>query len=219
MLGEIEGRRRRGRQRMRSLDGVTGSMDMSLSKLWELVMDREAWHAVVHGVQRVEHDDSVNWTELNISKEWLKVVNVLSDSLSHIHLMITRLARRFLFPGKTCLTARSILFSRSMVSDSYLAQTHVHWVSDAIQPYLPLLSPSPPTFNLSQRQSLFKWVSSLHQVAKVLEFKLQHQSFQWMISFQDWFPLGFTGWISLKSKGLSRVFFNTVVQKHQFFRA
>ena len=60
MLGEIEGRRRRGRQRMRSLDGVTGSMDMSLSKLWELVMDREAWHAVVHGVQRVEHDDSVN---------------------------------------------------------------------------------------------------------------------------------------------------------------
>ena len=60
MLGEIEGRRRRGRQRMRSLDGVMGSMDMSLRKLWELVMDREAWHAVVHGVQRVEHDDSVN---------------------------------------------------------------------------------------------------------------------------------------------------------------
>ena len=59
-------------------------------------------------------------------------------------------------------------------------QTHVHWVSDAIQPSHPLLSPSPPTFNLSQHQGLFKSVSSSHQVAKVLEFQLQHQSFQWI---------------------------------------
>ena len=59
-------------------------------------------------------------------------------------------------------------------------QTHVHQVSDAIQPSHPLMSPSPTTFNLSQHQGLFQWVSSSHQVAKVLEFQLQHQSSQWI---------------------------------------
>ena len=61
-----------------------------------------------------------------------------------------------------------------------LAQTHVRRVSDAIQPPHPLSSPSPPAFNLSQHQDLFQWVSSSHEVAKVLELQLQHQSFQWI---------------------------------------
>ena len=58
-------------------------------------------------------------------------------------------------------------------------QTHIHWVGDATQPSHPLSSPSPPALNPSQHQGLFKWVRSSHQVAKVLEFQLQHQSFQW----------------------------------------
>ena len=59
-------------------------------------------------------------------------------------------------------------------------QTHVHWVSDAIQPSHPLSSPSLPAFNLSQHQGHFQWVSPSHQVVKVLELQLQHQSFQWI---------------------------------------
>ena len=61
-----------------------------------------------------------------------------------------------------------------------LAQTQVRLDGDAFQPSHPLSSPSPPTFNLSQHRGLFQWVSSSHQVAKVLEFQLQHQSFQWL---------------------------------------
>ena len=92
---------------------------------------------------------------------------------------------------------QSVQFSRSVVSDSVrpyesqharppcpsptpeYTQTHMHLVGDAIQPFHLLSSPSPPTPNPSQHQGLFQWVNSSHEVAKVLEFQLQHQSFQW----------------------------------------
>ena len=94
-------------------------------------------------------------------------------------------------------------------------QIHVHRVSHAIQPSHPL-SPSPPAPNLSQHQGLFKWVSSSHQVAKA---GVSASTSVLPMNTQDWSALGWTGWISLSSKGLSRVFSNTSIQKHQFFGA
>ena len=93
-----------------------------------------------------------------------------------------------------------------------LAQTHVHRVSDAIQPSYPLPSPSPPDFNLSQHQGLFQWVSSSHQVAKSIGASASASVLP--MNIQGWFPLGLTGVISLQSKGLSRVFSSARVQKH-----
>ena len=89
-------------------------------------------------------------------------------------------------------------------------QTHVHWVSDAIQPSHPLSSPSPSVPNPSQHQSqLFTWGGQSPGVSALASF-LPKKS-------QGWSPSEWTGWISSQSKGLSRVFSNTTVQKHQFF--
>ena len=112
-----------------------------------------------------------------------------------------------------CIAARQCLPVHHQLLE--FTQTHAHRVADAIQPSHPLLFPFPPAPSSSQHQGLFQWVNSSHEVAKVLEFQLQHQSFQW--TPKDWSSLGWTGWISLQSKALSRVFSNTTVQNHQFF--
>ena len=93
------------------------------------------------------------------------------------------------------------------------AQTHVHWISDTIQPSHPQSSLSPPAFNLSQHQDLFQWVSSSHQVVKVLRVSASASVLP--MNIQGWFPLGLTGLISLLSKVFSKVFSSTTIQKHQ----
>ena len=93
-----------------------------------------------------------------------------------------------------------------------LTQTHVQWVSDAIQPCHPLSSPS-PSLNLSQHQGLF------NESALCQSIGVSASASVLPMNTQDWSPLGWTGWISLQSKGLSRVFSNTTVQKYQFFSA
>ena len=128
----------------------------------------------------------------------------------------------------------SVQFSLSVLSDSLrpLESQHARPPCPSLTPRVrpdsrpssqwchPAISssvvPSPPAPNPSQHQSLFQWVNSSHEVAKVLEFKFQHQSFQWTPRAD---LLGWTVWTSLQSKGLSIVFSNTTVQKHQFFGA
>jgi len=99
-------------------------------------------------------------------------------------------------------------------------QTHVHLVGDAIQPSHPLLSPSPPSFNLSQQQGLFQWVSSC-QVAKVLEFQLQHQSFQWisgLISFRIDCLYSIPKWKSIENLFLKRLFPKRIRKKGTVYK-
>ena len=115
----------------------------------------------------------------------------------HCGCKLTHTFYPFLVPVKSCLTLlqrHGPQSTRLLSSPQSLefAQTHVHRVGDAIQPSHPLSSPSPPAFNLSQHQHLFRGVSSLHQVAKGLEVQLQHQSFQW-ISGVDFLEDGLVG--------------------------
>ena len=150
----------------------------------------------------VEGHSSTNFKMMLI----LRIFSPEHTLISHMFSSVQLLSLVWLF-GTPWIAARKGLPVYHQLPE--FTQTRVR-VSDAIQPSHPLSSPSSPAPSSSQHQSLFQWVNSPHEVAKVLEFQPQHQSFQW-----TWFPLGWTDWISLQSKGLSRVFSNTTVQKHQ----
>ena len=144
-----------------------------LIQLWIMQKKKKSWHLVpsLHGKWMGNSGNSDNFIFLG-SK-------IAADGdCSH------GMKRHLLLERKAMTILNSVqLFSCEWLSDQWsllpeLAPTHVHGDGDAIQASHPLSSPSPPALNLSQHQGLFKWVSTLRQLAKVLEFQLQHQSFQ-----------------------------------------
>ena len=152
-----------------------GEMEWGVTQLWHVkvmwsISFPLVWH-LIPGTQMSLLTSLVSLPKCPLLR--MPVMTSSVKSLSHVWLFVTS--------WTVCQASLSITNSRSL--------THVHRVCDAIQPSHPLSFPSPPAFNLSQHQGLFQWISSSHQLAKVLKFQLQHQSFQWIFRtdfLYDW---------------------------------
>ena len=151
-------------------------------------MDIETWCVAVHGVTKCQTRLN-DWTTAMLLSSLIN--SVWQGYFSGLLLCSIGLPVQFSSVAQSCPTLcdpmdcsmPGLPIHHQTYTQKFtfgFTQTHVHQVSDTIQTYHPLLSPSPPPFNHSQNQSPFQWVSSSHQVAKILEFQLQHQSFQWI---------------------------------------